>query len=81
MPGAAFAQPLFELGLEGRRNRMLQPLGLLVNLVPLHAEHFAQHALDQVVAQRRMVSHFAACRGQAHKPLSPTFTIHRASAA
>ena len=34
--------------------------------VALHSEDFAQHALDEMVAQRRAVSHFAACRGQAN---------------
>ncbi len=36
--------------LEHRRHRVLQPLGLLVDLVPGDAEHVGQEALDQAVA-------------------------------
>src|ERR1700740_3450972 len=33
------------------RNSMLQPLGLVVNLIPRHAEDFRQHALNQVMSK------------------------------
>ena len=36
--------------LEHRRHRVLQALGLLVDLVPRHPEHVRQEALDQAVA-------------------------------
>ena len=60
--GSAFAELLLEFGLEGRRNGVLQPLGFFVNLVPLHAEDFTQHALDEMVAKRGAIGGFAARR-------------------
>ena len=67
--GPALAQFFPQFALEGRRNRVLQPLRLFVNLVPLHAEDLAQHALDQVVPQRRPVSRLSSRRRQAHNPV------------
>jgi hypothetical protein len=64
--GAAFAELLSELGLEGRRDGVLEPLGFFVNLVPLHAEDLAQHALDEVMAQGGAIGGFAALLGQAY---------------
>ena len=64
--GSAFAQFLFELGLEGRRDGVLQPLGLLVDLVPLHAEDLAEHALDEVMAERGAIGGFAARGRETH---------------
>ena len=64
--GAALAQFLAQLGFKCRRDRVLQPLRLFVNLVPLHAEDLAQHALDKVVAQRGVKSRFAAGLGEPH---------------
>ena len=64
--GAALAELFPELGLEGRRDRVLQALRLLVNLVPLHAEDLAQHALDEVMAQGGVIGGFAALPGEAH---------------
>ena len=54
---------------------MLQPLGLFVNLVPLHAEDFAQHALDQVVANGGMVGVLAPRRGEAHNAVLAHFDV------
>src|ERR1700722_12888652 len=45
----AGAEALKELGLECRRDGVLQPLGLFMHLVPLHAEVLAEHSLDQVM--------------------------------
>jgi hypothetical protein len=36
--------------LEDGRHRVLETLGLLVHVVPWHAEHVGQEALDQPVA-------------------------------
>ena len=55
----AFAQLLSQFGFESRRNGVLQPLGFFVNLVPLHPEDLAQHALDEVMAQCRAVGGLA----------------------
>ena len=49
---------------------MFQSLGLIVNLVPLHAEHFAKHALDQVVAQRETPRDLPSGRRQADLAVS-----------
>jgi len=45
---------------------VLEALGFLVDFVPLHAEDFAEHALDEVVAQGGAVGGFAAGLGEAH---------------
>ncbi len=45
---------------------MLQALRLLVNLVPLHAEDLAEHALDEVMTQGRAIGRLAPHRGEPH---------------
>ena len=63
---AAATQLARQPRLEIRRNRVLQALRLIVDLVPLHAKDLRQHALDQVMAQRSALGDLAAGAGQAH---------------
>src|SRR5208282_2543678 len=55
-----------QFGFEVGRDRVLKPLGLVVNLPPLHAEKFRQHALDEVMPQRELAGDFAAGGVQAN---------------
>jgi hypothetical protein len=48
--GLGVADGLSDVGLEARRHRVLQPLGLLVHVVPRDADDVGQEALDQAVA-------------------------------
>ncbi len=41
-----------QFGLKISGYGMLQPLRLVMHLVPFHAKHFRQHAFDQVMAKR-----------------------------
>ena len=45
---------------------MLQAFGLIMHFVPFHAEHFREHAFDQVMAQGELARDFAARRGKTH---------------
>jgi dienelactone hydrolase len=63
--GATFAQLFAQLGFKCGRHGVLEALGLFVDLVPFHAEDFAEHAFDQVVAERGPVGCFAARGGEA----------------
>ena len=44
---------------------MLEAFGLVVSFPPFHAEHFREHALDEVMAQREAASDLASFRGEA----------------
>jgi hypothetical protein len=50
--------------LEDRRHRVLEPLGLLVDLVPGDAEHVGQEALDQAVATADLLGVALAALGE-----------------
>ena len=64
--GAAATQFGQQFALEVRGDGVLQTLGFVVDLVPLHAEDFREHALDQMVAKTELAGDFAAIRGQAY---------------
>jgi hypothetical protein len=50
--------------LEHRRHRVLEPLRLLVHLIPGDAEHVGQEALDQAVAANDLLGLALAARGE-----------------
>ena len=50
-------------------NFAVQPLRLIMYFVPFHAEHFRQHALDQVVAERGTVRRFFALGCKPHNTI------------
>ena len=52
------------IGLEARRHRVLHPLGLLVHVVPRHADDVGQEALDQAVAARDLLGVAATVVGE-----------------
>ena len=49
---------------------MLQTLGLVVHLVPFHAENLGEHALDQVMAKSELARDLAARCSQADVAVS-----------
>src|SRR6266481_3887050 len=49
--GVLVAELFDQLFFKGRRDGVLQPLGLVMHLKPLHAKNFRQHALDQMMAK------------------------------
>src|SRR5262249_16052604 len=48
-----------QLGFKIWRNGMLQSPSPLVHLVPLHAKHFRQHELDQMMAKGKLARDLA----------------------
>ncbi len=48
---AIFAELGEKFGFKVRRNGVLEALGFVVNLPPLHSEEFREHTLDQVMAE------------------------------
>ena len=61
----AFAQLGQEFGFEVGRDGVFEALGFIVDLPPLHAEEFRQHAFDQVVAEGEFAGDLAAGGGEA----------------
>jgi hypothetical protein len=55
--------PLLERG----RHRVLEPLGLLVDLVPWHAQHVGEEALDQAVAHHDLLGPLATLPGEGER--------------
>jgi len=43
---------------------VFEPFGLVVDLEPLHSEHFGEHALDEVVSKQEPVGNLPAGFGQ-----------------
>src|ERR1700728_2011520 len=74
--GAARTQFRQKLGLEVRRDGMLQALRLVVNLPPLHAKKFGEHAFDQMMTQCQFAGNLAAGLSQAN--LAATRDPHQA---
>src|ERR1700736_5664317 len=60
------AQLSQQLGFEVRGDSMFQTFGLVVNLPPLHAEEFGEHALDQVMAEGEFAGNLSTGRSQSH---------------
>lgn len=63
---AIFSELGEEFGFEVGGNGVLEALGFVVNLPPLHAEKFGQHALDEVMAEGELAGDFAAGGGEAN---------------
>ena len=63
---AATAEALDKLRLKVRGDGVFQALGFIVHLVPLHAEKLGEHALDEVVAQGKLVRDLPACSSQSY---------------
>ena len=59
---AAFAKALPQLGFKSRRNRVFETFRLFMDLVPFHAEDFAEHAFDEMVAKGGPVGGLAPAR-------------------
>jgi len=60
-----FAELFDELGFEGGRDGVFEVFGLVVDLVPLHAENFGEHSLDEVMAKSGTSGGFAAFGSEA----------------
>ncbi len=58
--GFAFAELFAQAALEIGGDGVLHLLGFVVDLVPLHAENFGEHALDQMWRFDQAVGDFAA---------------------
>src|SRR5271165_84796 len=65
------SQPFHQLFLECWRNRVLKPLGFVMDFVPLHAENLGQHAFDEVVADDGAFGDFAALRREPNVTVAP----------
>jgi len=61
---ASFTEFGEEFGFEVGRNGVLEALGFIVHLPPLHAEKFREHAFDEVMAEGELAGDFAACGGK-----------------
>jgi hypothetical protein len=64
--GAGLAELGEEFGFEVRRDSVLEALGLVVDLPPLHSEKLGQHAFDEMVAEGEFTGDLAAGSGEAH---------------
>jgi len=62
---AAFAELGQEFGFEVGRNGVLEALGFVVNLPPLHAEKLGEHAFDEVMAEGEFAGNFSSGGGEA----------------
>jgi len=49
--------------LKVRRNRVFQPFGLIVHLIPLHTKNLGKHALDQMVTNRQFAGNLSSDSG------------------
>lgn len=63
--GSLFAQLFDQQSFESGGDGVLEALGLVVDLVPGHAEDLREHALDEVVAEGGAVGGFASGGGEA----------------
>ena len=52
--------------LEIRRNRVLEPLSLIMHLVPFHPKNLGEHAFNQVVANRQFAGNLPSSSRQPH---------------
>jgi hypothetical protein len=62
---AVFAELGEEFGLEIGGDGVLETLGFVVDLPPLHTEKLGEHAFDEVVAEGKLAGDFAAGGGKA----------------
>ncbi len=53
---------------------MFESFGFVVNLPPLHAEKFGEHALDQVMAEGEFAGDLASGRGESDQAVTRTRT-------
>ena len=63
--GTTGAQLGQKLGFEVGRDGVFEALGFVVNLPPFHSKHFGEHALDQMMAERKLAGDLASLSSKA----------------